>query len=204
MKKAVEQIRKAVREEASAESARILQEARAEVDRLLEDSQKAEEETGRARREGERTRREQENAREIARARQSSRLALLDARNKIIDEVFAQVRREVLHLPQERYRKVLRAWLAEIEPASGGEIIAAPRDASMLEALVKEANGGRGAESQLVISKEKAPFESGFVFRTPRYEVKKSLDSWIEEQKREMSPQIERELFGEGLDSHGD
>jgi len=203
MKKAVEQIQKAVREEASAEAARILREARAQVERLLEDARRVEEDKGRARRDGERARCEQDVAREIARAQQASRLALLGTRNRVIDEIFARVREEALQLPRERHGKMLRAWLAEIDSSSGGEIIAAPRDAHALEALVREANRGRGSESRLALSGEKATFESGFIFRTPRYEVKKSLDSWLEEQKMEMSPQIEKELFGEVLGSHG-
>lgn len=198
MKKSLEQIREAVRAEASAEAARILREARAEVQRLLDEARRAEEEKGRARREAERTRREQDAAREIARAQQGSRLALLDARNRAIDRIFAAVREEARSLPPERYGKMLRAWVAELDPSSGGEVIAAPRDAHALAALIEEANGGRASGSRLTLSKEAAPFESGFIFRTARYEVEKSLGAWLEERKTEMAPRIEKELFGGG------
>lgn len=198
MKKSVEQIREAVQAEAAAEAARILQEARAQVERLLDDARRAEEEKGLARRDAERTRREQEVAREIARAQQSSRLALLEARNRVIDRVFARVREEIFRLPPEQYVKMLRAWLLELDLSSAGEIVAAPRDARALATLIEEANKARARELQLALSGEAAPFESGFIFRTARYEIEKSLDAWLEERKAEMAPKIEKELFGDG------
>ncbi|MEJ2745520.1 MAG: V-type ATP synthase subunit E family protein [bacterium] len=200
MKKSVERIRETVRVEASTEAARILKEAREQVERLLGDARRAEEEKGRARRDAERARCEREVSREIARAHQASRLALLGARNRAIDEIFAKVREEVLNLSPERYVKMLRVWFAELDSSSGGEIIAASRDTRSLATLIEEANKGRAHESRLTLSKETAPFESGFIFRTARYEVEISLDSWLGERKAEMSPRIEKELFGEGRD----
>ncbi len=199
MKKAVEQIRGAVHAEASAEAARILQEARAQVERLFDDARRAEEDKGLARRDAERIRREQEAAREIARAQQASRLALLEARNRVIDRIFARVREDIFRLHPERHVKMLRAWLAELDPSSAGEIVAAPRDARALATLIEEANRARAREARITLSGETAPFESGFIFRTARYEIEKSLDAWLVERKAEMSPRIEKELFGKGL-----
>ena len=199
MKKAVEQIRGAVHAEASAEAARILQEARAQVERLFDDARRAEEDKGLARRDAERIRREQEAAREIARAQQASRLALLEARNRVIDRIFARVREDIFRLHPERHVKMLRAWLAELDPSSAGEIVAAPRDARALATLIEEANRARAREARITLSGETAPLESGFIFRTARYEIEKSLDAWLVERKAEMSPRIEKELFGKGL-----
>jgi vacuolar-type H+-ATPase subunit E/Vma4 len=195
MKKSVERIRETVRKDASAEAAQILKQARAQVERLLGDARRAEEEKGRARRDADRARCEQEVSRQIARAHQAARLALLEARNRAIDGIFARVREEALKLPAEQYAKMLRAWLVELDPSSGGEIIAAPRDSRSLATLIEEANKGRAPESRLSLSKETAPFESGFIFRTARYEEEKSLDAWLVERKAEMAPRIERELF---------
>ena len=199
MKKAVEQIRGAVHAEASAEAARILQEARAQVERLFDDARRAEEDKGLARRDAERIRREQEAAREIARAQQASRLALLEARNRVIDRIFARVREDIFRLHPERHVKMLRAWLAALDPSAAGEIVAAPRDARALATLIEEANRARAREARITLSGETAPFESGFIFRTARYEIEKSLDAWLVERKAEMSPRIEKELFGKGL-----
>lgn len=197
MKKSVEKIRGAVSAEASAEAARILQEARAEVKRLLDEAGRAEEDKFLSMRDAERARCEQELAREVARAQQASRLALLEARNRAIDRIFAGVRGEVLRLPPEQYVKMLRAWIVEIDASSAGEIVAAPRDARSLATLIEEANASRAREAHLTLSNETAPFESGFIFRTARYEVEKSLDAWLEERKAETAPRIEKELFGD-------
>jgi len=196
MSAALERIQRAGREEAAAEAARILHEAREQLGRLAEAARSEEEQRAEARLREERAMAEQDLLRQVARARREAKLASLEARNKAIGDVFRRVREEILHLPPERYRGLLRRWLGEIDPSAEGEIIPAPRDSELLAALIAE----MGAGSRLKIIRGAAPFESGFIFRTPRYEVTKSLESWLEEERRRMTPWLEGELFGEGRD----
>ncbi len=204
MKKAVEQIQKAVVEEAKAEAAHILHEANKEMERLLEDSRREEEHRAEAHLREEKARMELAALREISRAQLKARLACLDARNRVIECIFSRAMDEALQLPPARYREILRRWLGELETSAGGDILPAARDAEALAGLIGEMNPSRDAGSRLTLSRERSRFLSGFIFSTPRYEVTKSLEAWMEEQKRSMAPWLEKELFGEAGNAHAD
>ena len=204
MNNAIDRIRGAVRGEAETEAARILAEAREQLERMLDEFRRDEEGKALAAVEAERRRLAQESFREISRAQRGARLALLAARNRVIDEIFSRARAEALHLPEGRYREILRRWLVAVDAPGGGEVIPARRDAALVERLVGEVNASRPAAAALVVSAARAPFESGFVVRTAQFEVEWSLDEWMGEQKREMAPRLERELFGEAPDAHAE
>jgi vacuolar-type H+-ATPase subunit E/Vma4 len=204
MKKAVEQIQKAVVEEAKAEAAHILREAQDQLQRLLEDARRDEERKAEARLQEGRARLEQNLLREVARAQREARLACLDARNRVLECIFSRAMDEALQLPPARYREILRRWLGELETSAGGDILPAARDAEALAGLIGEMNPSRDEGSRLTLSREMSRFLRGFIFSTPRYEVTKSLEAWMEEQKRSMAPWLEKELFGEAGNAHAD
>lgn len=204
MKKAVEKIQQTVRAEAEAEAAHTLREAREELDQRVAAAREEEEHKALAAVEDERQRLAQEEFREISRAQRAMRLALLSARNRVIEEIFSRARGEALRMPADRYGKIMQNWLAEVDVPRGGEVLPAARDAALIEGLVAEMNRSRPPEAALALSKERAPFESGFIVRTPRFEIERSLEGWIEEQKRERAPRLERELFGDAPDAHGE
>jgi vacuolar-type H+-ATPase subunit E/Vma4 len=204
MNKAVEQIHKSVREEAEGEAARIRREAEEQLKRLLEEARREEESKAEPRLRDEKARLEQNLLREVARAQRGARLACLEACNRVLEGVFSRVRDEVLRLPAERYRVILRRWLGELDASTGGNILPAARDAEALTRLVSEINSARDVGARLTLSRERAPILSGFIFRTPRYEVTKSLEAWLEEQKRNVAPRFEKELFKEAGNAHPD
>lgn len=203
MRERLEEISAAVMREAEAETAHILREADAQLDALLAEARREEEERAAARLSEERARIEGEAAREIARAQRAMRMELLAARNRVIDEVFERARGEIRAMPGGAYREALRRWLSEIDAPEGGEIIPGSRDARLMSEIVSEANAGREIGARFTISSGTAPFECGFALRTKRFEVKRSLAEWLEEQRRELTPLLERELFGEMADAGG-
>jgi vacuolar-type H+-ATPase subunit E/Vma4 len=204
MKNAVERIRHSVREGAEAEAAHTLREAREELDQRVAAAREEEEHKALAAVEGERQRLAQEEFREVSRAQRAMRLSLLAARNRVIEEIFSMARGETLRMPADRYRKIMQHWLAEVDVPRGGEVLPAARDAALIEGLVAEMNRSRPPEAAFALSKERAPFESGFIVRTPGFEIERSLEGWIEEQKRELAPRLERELFGDARDAHAE
>ncbi|MCX6357050.1 MAG: V-type ATP synthase subunit E family protein [Candidatus Aureabacteria bacterium] len=196
MNQAVERIQQAVRAEAGAEAARLRAEAQRQLDQLVSGCRREEEEKGRAAATAERARCEQIKFREISRAQRQARLDELAARNNAIDRIFQQVREEVLKLTSAHYKKLLLKWLGEPEAAEGGELIPSQRDEKVMAEILTEINAARPREAQFVLSKTRATFHAGFALRTPRYEITRSLDGWLDEKKREMAPRLEKELFG--------
>lgn len=200
MNEAVQRIQRAVREEAEREAAHILREAKEQLVQMLSDARGEEEQAAKAQLAAERAACEQQALREISQFQRALRLDSLGARNQAIQEIFAAVREELHRLPEERYRALLRRWIAEIEAPEGGELRAGAQDARIVKELVAEVNAARPLRARLTIASTPAPFDSGFIFSTPRFQIERSLAGWLEEQKREMAPRLEQELFGNAAD----
>jgi len=130
---------------------------------------------------------QEKNRRAVAQARREGRLQALAARNQGLDEIFARAGQTILGLPAELRRDVLRRWLAECDRALGGEVLPAASDRPALAKLVAEANSRRSPAAQLRLSDRDAPFSTGFVLKTDAYEVRRSLEDWLEEKKRELA-----------------
>lgn len=185
-----------VMQDAEEEARRILTQAGDELAQMLKQAGEEEEQKARAHVREEQARLEQHNLREIAQAYRAMSREHLAARNRVIEDIFSRVKEEVLRLPSARYRELLRNWISDIDAQDAGEFLPGSQDARLLADLVSELNSKRSPESRFILSQEKAPFENGFIFRTPRYEIERSLTGWLEEMKKEMTPQLERDLFG--------
>ena len=131
----------------------------------------------------------------------SDLLTLLGARNLVVEGIFSRVREAALRMPAAAYRKLLRNWLSGVDAPEGGEVIPAARDAAVVGELVAELNRARPPEAAFSVSNGRAAFESGFIVRTPRFQVERSLEGWLAEQKRELAPRLRRELFGDAADA---
>jgi vacuolar-type H+-ATPase subunit E/Vma4 len=132
------------------------------------------------------------NRRALAQSRREGRLRVLAARNRAAEEIFARAAREILALPADARRDVLRRWLGEGDANLGGEVLPAAADRPVLAQLVAEATGRFGPAVQLRLSDRDAPFSTGFVLKTDTYEVRRSLEDWLDEKKREIAPELER------------
>jgi len=196
MKQAIEKIRSSIRGEAEAEASHNLREAREQLVSMLAEAGREEEQRARTLIEQERSWCDQQMVRDISQAQRAARLEALAARNRVLEEIFSTVRKEIQELPAERYGKLLRVWVRELDAREEGELVAGRKDIGLLREIVAELNASRHAAARVTVSGDTAPFERGFIFRTPRFEIERSLSSWIEEQKREMAPELEHDLFG--------
>ncbi|MCX6354964.1 MAG: V-type ATP synthase subunit E [Candidatus Aureabacteria bacterium] len=195
MKQAIEKLRNSIRSEAEAEASHILREAREQLVSMLAEAGREEEQRARALIEEERSRCDQQMVRDISQSQRAARLEALAARNRVLEEIFLAVRKEIQELPAERYGKLLRVWVRELDAPEGGELAAGRKDSGLLREIVAELNASRPPAARIKVSGDAAPFERGFIFRTPRFEIERSLSAWIEEQKREMAPELEHDLF---------
>ena len=138
----------------------------------------------------------EKNRRAVAQARREGRLRVLSARNRALDEVFARAGKEILALPAEARREVLRRRLGECARDLGGEVLPAAADRPLLAGLIAEENRSRPPAGQLRLSGSDAPFATGFVLRTATYEIRRSLEGWLMEKRRETAPDLGPEPGG--------
>jgi len=142
--------------------------------------------------------------RAIIALRSTLSMELLSAKNAAIDEAFAEAVRRVVNLPDDGYRKLLLKWLKEAAPDGSAHLVLAERDRNAFGRwLVDEINAARPAEKAISLDEdpgELGEIAGGFILRTEKYEVDRSLDSIVSKLEEEMAPEIAAELFGDRIE----
>jgi len=134
--------------------------------------------------------------RAIIALRSSLSMKLLDAKNAAIDQTFDAAVQKVINLPDNGYKELLLKWL-RAAPQQRGTLILNERDKQNLgRELVESINRDRAEDTAVTLAEEPGEMIGGFVLRTAKYEIDKSLDSIVAKLKEEMSPEIAAELFG--------
>lgn len=210
---------------------RILANAKEDARRTLETAQAecrrtAEEYAARAQalREEIVARAEREGEREIARARSGAAMTqrnlLLQTRAALLDEAFANARRQLLEDSGGKYRELLTAWLvgalvsvaeAEEESAALGDELAPYEH---IEVLFNEKDRARYGESvvaaacrtagrrigdraaKVCLSEETAPIDGGLLVRCGDVEINCSLSMLLTQLRADLEPKVAAVLFG--------
>lgn len=142
--------------------------------------------------------------RAIIALRSTLSMELLAAKNAAIAEAFTCAVQQVVELPAGGYPKLLLKWLKEAAPDEPARLVLAERDRKALgKTLVDEINRNRAAGKAITLDDapgELGEIEGGFILRTDKFEVVRSLDSIVGKLKEEMAPQIAAELFGKRIE----
>ncbi len=159
-----------------------------------------------ARREGEAITRsfhaqaESERLKLLSQARLESRIELLAAKDELVEEVFREVRRSFLELPEDRYREWLRGAILRAVVGGDEELVASARDRELLAGgLLEELNGelrARGARGELRLSQDVAAHERGVILRGDKAETNLSADAVLQRLRAENEEEVSRILFG--------
>jgi V/A-type H+-transporting ATPase subunit E len=187
-------------EQARAEADRILKAAGAEVENIrAEAQQKARERSEEIRNEYEHKIETMERRLQIE-AELEGKKQVLAAKHGLIDEVFNQSRAALSGLPAEKRVDFLAKRLAAAGMEHGGEVKAVGARTEWLN-IIKEANqliAHSGKLSQLVFSGETSDIEGGFLLVGPGFTVDGSYRAILEEIKDEMIPVVAKYLFKSG------
>jgi len=124
-------------------------------------------------------------------------MELLAAKNELVDRVVDKALDSVVNLPSNGYRVLLMKWLKAAPQGEKGELLLNDRDRKAFgQQLVTDLNRVRPKEAALVLGQQTLSIRGGFVLRTARYEIDRTLDSTIAKLREEMAPEIASELFG--------
>lgn len=130
-----------------------------------------------------------------------ARKGTLEEKRRLLDEVFARVREELIGLPVERYRDLLVRTLVSAAEDGTGEVILSPTDRERLgDEVVAGASRALervGVAGVLRLSEETREMAGGFVLRAKDVEVNGSLDSQIDSRREELEEKMVEILFGE-------
>jgi vacuolar-type H+-ATPase subunit E/Vma4 len=184
-------------EQARAEADRILEAAEAEVESIRADAQqKAGEHSEKIRNEYDHKIETMKRRLQIE-AELEGKKQVLAAKHGLIEAVFHQAQAALSGLPEEKRVQFLAKRLAAAGMEQGGEVKAAGPKTEWMS-IVKEANqliAHAGKLSQLVFSGETPNIEGGFLLAGTGFTVDGSYRALLAEVKDEMIPVVAKYLF---------
>lgn len=133
---------------------------------------------------------EDDKKREITVQRTNYRMELLMIKNRIIEEIFKKA--EERFISDEQYWRTMEKWLGAIKES--GRIFVNEKDSRRFnQEFVSKVSKKEG----LVVDKEHIDIKGGFILKTARFELDRTLDTILLNLRYEMSPLIAKELFAE-------
>jgi len=192
-----ERLEAAVIAEAKAEAAKIVESARAEAGALLAraraDQERAFED---AVRQAE-TAQTRETARQTGLAGHEGRLAVLEAKNRLIDEVFGKAKERIRTLPDAEYMALMADWLKALPDDAGGTVMVNPSDEKRFtKAFLDGVNASRPAGGKYSGVATDARISGGFLVAGESFTIDATLDNRMSDLRESLAGDIARELFG--------
>ncbi len=190
----LENVEKAVLEEARAEAERIVAEARSRLAERLEIEKRDVEKRFAERRRHGLARLDSEHHRELSRARTDARLEVLKRKNAMVESAFEEALRMLSELPAEKFLELAAGWLSQVPDDLSGRISAGERErAAMAGDFLEKINAGR--RGKLELSAEEAPEGGGLIVRSERFEFDFSWAERMDDRRGTLAPEVAAVLF---------
>ncbi len=120
---------------------------------------------------------------------------LLAEKGRCIRRVFDLAREQILALPDDTYRAVMRRLLERATEGQRGRIRLHADDVARFTPLIEELNAARAGANRLSIDESQSlPAPGGFIFVNDAYEVDQSVRTLLEDLEYELAPQLAREI----------
>ena len=192
-----EKIESVIKAEAEAEAKLILEAVRAENEDLMERSRsECGSATGESVRQAEAAA-DRETARQVGLARHEGRLAVLQAKNEVLDEVFRKAKDTIISLPDKEYLKLMEAWLKALPAGIGGALRVSPRDEKRFtKEFLDRVSAGRAPEGKFISVVADERITGGFRVAGENYTVDSTIENKVGELRESLAGELARELFG--------
>ncbi len=174
-------------EKAESEAKAVKDKANLEVEAIL----KAAEE--KARRESEALKKDAEaeaeriKAKAISGAELQGKIAVLEQKQAILEEVIAEAKKRLETLPDAQYAETVGTMLAKIDKSIGTEIIVAKQDRERLSSVIQEKG--------FVLSEQSREIDGGFILKNGDIEYNYSFESIIGVEQEEIRQIAAKILF---------
>ena len=187
-------------------TARITQDAQAEIDRILADAREqaaqitaryqaqadAEAQSLAARNEKAAAEREE---RLVSVAQMEARKVALAAKQEMVEQVYRRALEKLRTMPQEQYTDVLAALLVQASATGTEEAIFSAEDRDKAgKAAVAKANG-QLPKGGLTVSRETRNIAGGFILKDNNVEVNCTFDTLVRLQRAETAGAVAKKLF---------
>lgn len=135
----------------------------------------------------------------LAAARMDISKQHLAEKTKLLDEVFSKAKEQVLKMPDEQYRQLMKKLLLKAVETGDEEVIIDGEEKRIDHELIKEVNRelGPGFKGNLRLSEEKLPIEAGFILRRGKIKNNVSLSVLLQTAREESEADLAKELFSD-------
>jgi V/A-type H+-transporting ATPase subunit E len=140
---------------------------------------------------------EDEKSHLLAAARMQLAKELLTEKRKILDEVFAQAREQLLNLPDEQYRQLISDLMLKAVETGDEEVIVDNNESRIDEGLINQVNQELAADQKgnLRLSQHRQDLAGGFILRRDRIRNNVSFDVLLAQARKELEIELAKELF---------
>ena len=191
----IEKITARITQDAQAEIDRILADARTQADQIAQryrDQADAEAQSLAARSEKAAAEREE---RLVSVAQMEARKVALAAKQEMVEQVYRRALEKLRTMPQEQYTDVLAALLVQASATGTEEAIFSPedRDKAGKDAVAKA--NGQLPKGKLTVSRETRNIAGGFILKDNNVEVNCTFDTLVRLQRAETAGAVAKKLF---------
>lgn len=197
----IERIKQKILQEAQNEKEKIIDEAKREAEAILQQGKiKCKEVEEQAVEKAEKQA-EEERRKIISIARLEERKRLLDAKQKMIDQVFKKVEQDMASLDADVYNKLIYNMLIESAITGDEEVIICEKDSDKITpellSQVNKALKEQGKAGKLKLAKTKIPCLGGFILKSKDVQINNTFDALMKIQREDMEAEIAKILFEE-------
>ncbi|MFA5553422.1 MAG: V-type ATP synthase subunit E [Phycisphaerae bacterium] len=135
----------------------------------------------------------------LAAARMENARKFLTEKANLLDEVFKKAREQMLQMPDEQYKQLMKKLMLKTVETGDEEIIIDSKEKRIDFEFIKSINRelGPGFKGNLRLSEEKQNIGAGFILKRGKIKNNVSLDVLLQTARENMQADIAKELFAE-------
>lgn len=130
---------------------------------------------------------EKVSAKEISGAQLKGKIAILEEKQRLLEDVVSEAKKRLETLPDQQYKEVIGAMLQRLEPTYGKEIIVSKADQERLKDVI--------SEKGYILSAENRDITGGFIVKNGDIEYNYSFASIISIEQEEIRQVAAKILF---------
>ena len=137
----------------------------------------------------------QEQHRILAAARQAVTAELLQAKHKLLDQVFTAAKQSLTDMAPDKYRQFLVDLLKQAVSSGKEDVLVADGEKHLDQKLLDQVNKQLKNTAALQLSKEKIPGSGGFLLTADKISTRVTWEVLLTQARRELEPELAKTLF---------
>jgi V/A-type H+-transporting ATPase subunit E len=141
---------------------------------------------------------EDEKSHLLAAARMQIAKELLTEKRKILDEVFARARQQLLNLPDDQYRRLIGDLMISAVETGNEEVILDKDEKRIDQELINQVNRQLAGENKgnLRLSDQRQELGGGFILRRGKIRTNVSFEVLLSQARKGLEIELAKGLFG--------